>query len=96
MRTAAIRRTVFQSDNEIRRFRVLYDGKNYEPYAAEFPPTMGTVFGFLRSGHSWHGHRPFAGESWVVQVAWVKSQADLDRKRKNNRVAQFLKGIFGR
>jgi SM-20-related protein len=29
-------------------------------------------------------------------VAWVKSQADLDRKRKNNRMAQLFKGIFGR
>ena len=36
------------------------------------------------------------GERKVVQVAWVKSQADIDRKRKNNRVSQFFKGIFGR
>jgi hypothetical protein len=78
------------------RLRVLYDGKNYEPYALEVPPVMGTMFAFLRSDHSWHGHRPFAGERRVVQVAWVKSQADLDRKKKNNKVAQFFKGIFGR
>jgi SM-20-related protein len=78
------------------RLRVLYDSKSFEPYAAEVPPTMGTVFAFLRSDHSWHGHRPFAGERRVVQVAWVKSQADLDRKRKNNRMAQLFKGIFGR
>ena len=78
------------------RLRVLYDGKNYEPYAAEVPPTMGTFFAFLRGDNSWHGHRPFVGERRVVQIAWVKSQADLDRKRKNNKVAQFFKGIFGR
>jgi SM-20-related protein len=78
------------------RLRVLYDGENYEPYAVEIPPTMGTMFAFLRSDHSWHGHRPFTGERRVVQVAWVKSQADVDRKRKNNRVAQIFKGIFGR
>ena len=78
------------------RLRVLYDDKNYEPYAAEISPTMGTFFAFLRGDKSWHGHRPFVGERRVVQIAWVKSQADLDRKRKNNRVAQFFKGIFGR
>jgi SM-20-related protein len=78
------------------RLRVLYDSKSFEPYAAEVPPTMGTVFAFLRSGHSWHGHRPFAGERRVVQVAWVRSQADLERKRKNNKMAQLFKGIFGR
>jgi SM-20-related protein len=78
------------------RLRVLYDGQNYEPYALEVPPVMGTMFAFLRSDKSWHGHRPFSGERRVVQIAWVKSQADIDRKKKNNKVAQFFKGIFGR
>jgi SM-20-related protein len=78
------------------RLRVLYDDKKYEPYAVEVPPTMGTMFAFLRSDNSWHGHRPFVGERRVVQVAWVKSQADVERKKKHNKVAQFLKGIFKR
>jgi SM-20-related protein len=77
------------------RLRVLYDGKNYEPYKLEVPPTMGTMFAFLRSDNSWHGHLPFSGERRVVQIAWVKSQADVDRKKKHNRMAQFFKGIFG-
>jgi len=78
------------------RLRVLYDGKNFEPFKLEVPPTMGTMFAFLRSDKSWHGHLPFSGERRVVQVAWVKSQADVDRKKKHNRMAQFFKGIFGR
>jgi SM-20-related protein len=78
------------------RLRVLYDEKNYEPYKLEVPPTMGTMFAFLRSDNSWHGHLPFSGERRVVQIAWVKSQADVDRKKKHNRMAQFFKGIFGR
>ena len=78
------------------RLRVLYDGERFEPYKLEVPPVMGTVFAFLRADNSWHGHRPFSGERKVVQVAWVKSQADLDRKKKHNKVAQFFKGIFGR
>ncbi|MCB8822083.1 2OG-Fe(II) oxygenase [Microvirga rosea] len=78
------------------RLRVLYDGQNFEPYALEVPPTMGTMFAFLRSDNSWHGHRPFVGERRVVQIAWVKSQADVDRKKKHNKLAQFFKGIFGR
>ena len=78
------------------RLRVLYDGENFEPYAVEVPPTMGTVFAFLRGDRSWHGHRPFAGERKVVQIAWVKDAQELERKKKRNRTAQFLKGIFGR
>ncbi|GAB5377344.1 MAG: hypothetical protein AcusKO_38060 [Acuticoccus sp.] len=78
------------------RLRVLHNGTDFEPYAMEVPPTMGTVFAFLRADNSWHGHKPFDGERRVVQVAWIKSQEDLDRKRKNNKMAQFLKGIFRR
>jgi SM-20-related protein len=78
------------------RLRVLYDEKNFEPYAAEVPPTMGTVFAFLRSDNSWHGHQPFAGERRVVQVAWVTSADELNRKRKRNKWQQVFKGIFGR
>ncbi|MFC6789544.1 2OG-Fe(II) oxygenase [Methylobacterium komagatae] len=78
------------------RLRVLYDGKNFEPFAVEVPPTMGTMFAFLRADNSWHGHEPFEGERRVVQVAWLKDASELERKRKRNRTAQFLKGIFGR
>jgi SM-20-related protein len=78
------------------RLRVLYNENDFEPYAAEVPPTMGTVFAFLRADNSWHGHQPFVGERKVVQVAWVKDADELARKKKRNKVAQFLKGIFGR
>lgn len=78
------------------RLRVLYDDRHFTPYAVEVLPTMGTVFGFLRSDHSWHGHLPFEGERRVVQVAWVRSQEDLDRKRKRNKFSQYFKGVFGR
>ena len=78
------------------RLRVLYNEKDFEPYAAEVPPTMGTVFAFLRADNSWHGHQPFVGERKVVQVAWVKDADELARKKKRNKAAQFLKGIFGR
>ncbi len=78
------------------RLRVLYNEKDFEPYAAEVPPTMGTVFAFLRADNSWHGHQPFVGERKVVQVAWIRDADELARKKKRNKVAQFLKGVFGR
>ena len=78
------------------RLRVLYDETHFEPYKVEVPPVMGTVFGFLRSDNSWHGHRPFTGERKVVQIAWIRDADELARKKKRNSAAQFLKGIFGR
>ena len=78
------------------RLRVLYDDKDFEHFAAEVPPTMESVFGFLRADNSWHGHLPFAGERRVVQVAWIRDAKELERKKKRNRSAQFFKSIFGR
>jgi SM-20-related protein len=78
------------------RLRVVYDADRFEPYAVEVPPTMGTVFAFLRADNSWHGHKPFAGERKVVQVAWVRDAAELERKKQRNTMAKIFKGIFGR
>jgi SM-20-related protein len=83
-------------DDGAGRLRVLYGPDGFEPYKLEVPPTMGTMFAFLRADNSWHGHPPFAGERRVVQVAWVKDEAELARKKKRNSMAQFFKGIFGR
>ncbi|MBV9753478.1 MAG: 2OG-Fe(II) oxygenase [Hyphomicrobiales bacterium] len=83
-------------DDGAGRLRVLYGPDGFEPYKLEVPPTMGTMFAFLRADNSWHGHPPFAGERRVVQVAWVKDEHELARKKKRNSMAQFFKGIFGR
>ena len=84
------------NDDGAGRLRVLYGPDGFEPYKLEVPPTMGTMFAFLRADNSWHGHPPFAGERRVVQVAWVKDENELARKKKRNSMAQFFKGIFGR
>jgi Rps23 Pro-64 3,4-dihydroxylase Tpa1-like proline 4-hydroxylase len=83
-------------EQEDGRLRVLYDGEHFEPYACEVPPVMGTVFGFLRSDHSWHGHKPFTGERRVVQTAWIRDADELERKKSRNTLAKALKSIFGR
>jgi hypothetical protein len=76
------------------RLRVLYDENKFEPYAAEVPPTMGTIFAFLRADNSWHGHQPFTGERRVVQTAWITNAEEIERKKKRNGMAQFFKGLF--
>ncbi len=83
-------------DDGAGRLRVLYGPDGFEPYKLEVPPTMGTMFAFLRADNSWHGHPPFAGERRVVQVDWVKDENELARKKRRNSMAQFFKGIFGR
>lgn len=83
-------------DDGAGRLRVLNGPDDFDDMVTEVPPTMGTVFAFLRGEKSWHGHKPFAGERRVVQVAWIKDAEELERKKSRNTVAKFLKGIFGR
>lgn len=74
--------------------RVLYNEKQFEPYALEIPPLIGTSFAFTRSENSWHGHLPFTGERRVVQVTWLRDADALDRKVSNNKFHQKLKSFF--
>ncbi|MCK8784226.1 2OG-Fe(II) oxygenase [Roseomonas sp. NAR14] len=77
------------------RLRVLRDNKGFDNYTLEVPPDEGTMFAFLRGDRSWHGHTPFVGERRVVQIAWLRDAAEIERKRKRHRVSRFLKRIFG-
>jgi len=78
------------------RFRVLRNDHDFKDYVAEASPETGAIVGFKRADHSWHGHTPFVGERRVVQVAWVRSQADIDRKKKRHGMSSFFKKIFGK
>jgi hypothetical protein len=78
------------------RFRVLRNDHDFSDYVAEAAPETGAIVGFKRAGHSWHGHTPYVGERRVVQIAWVRSQADIDRKKKRHGMSSFFKRLLGR
>jgi SM-20-related protein len=78
------------------RFRVLRSAHDFNDYAAEASPEMGSFVAFRRADDSWHGHTPFTGERRVVQIAWVRSQADIDRKTRRHGLSSFLKRMLGR
>lgn len=78
------------------RFRVLRSDHDFSDCVAEVSPEMGSFVAFRRADHSWHGHTPFVGERRVVQIAWLRSQADIDRKTKRHGLSSFLKKLLGR
>ena len=80
--------------NPAGRIRVLRRESLADP-VAEVSPEEGNVFAFLRGEQSWHGHTPFVGERRVVQVAWLRDAAALERKTRRGRLAWWLKGVFG-
>jgi hypothetical protein len=73
--------------------RALNGPDDMEDYAAEVAPLAGRVFAFARSETSWHGHPPFAGERYVVQTTFLRSEADLERKEHRGGLQFFLKQL---
>jgi 2-oxoglutarate-Fe(II)-dependent oxygenase superfamily protein len=63
--------------------------------APEIQPLYGTLVAFRRAENSWHGHLPFEGERRVIQVAWLASAADVDRKNRRGRFSRLVKKIAG-
>jgi hypothetical protein len=55
------------------RLRMLRSATDIEDYAAEVPPDGGTMLAFLRTDHSFHGHKPFVGERRMMQVNFLRS-----------------------
>jgi SM-20-related protein len=74
-------------------FRVLNGAATMDDFACEVPPLLGTLVAFRRTENSWHGHPPFVGERRVVQMAYLRSQADLERKSRRGRWSLFLKKL---
>jgi hypothetical protein len=74
-------------------FRVLNGPGSMDDFACEAPPIFGTLIAFKRSDNSWHGHPPFAGERRVVQMAYVRSKEDVERKARRGRLSLFLKKL---
>jgi len=73
------------------RLRVLRDGADFDNMAEEIDPCAGSLFAFRRADNSWHGHLPFIGERRVVQMTWLRSQADIDRKENRGKLSHLLK-----
>lgn len=82
------------------KLRILRNGTDLENFAAEVPPSNGTLLVFKRSDHSWHGHKPYEGQRRVVQMNWVTEQAVVDREQRRHSVSTRFKKIknflFGR
>ena len=63
--------------------------------APEIRPLYGTLVAFRRADNSWHGHLPFEGERRVLQVAWLASAADVERKNRRGRFSRMVKAMAG-
>lgn len=75
------------------RFRILSTDRSFDDTVEEVPPLFGNFVAFVRTENSWHGHKPFEGERRVIQIAWLKSWEDFERKHKRGRFSLWLKNL---
>ncbi|BBD79808.1 2OG-Fe(II) oxygenase [Aerosticca soli] len=61
----------------------------------ELKPLYGEFAVFKRCDNSFHGHLPYAGERRVIQVAWLTSEDEKQRKTQRGRFARALKSVLG-
>jgi SM-20-related protein len=77
------------------RLRLLRSQTDINNFAAEVPPSGGTLVAFLRSDHSWHGHLPFHGERRVIQFNWVNDTSNQRLAIFRHRLSARVKHLFG-
>ena len=63
--------------------------------AAEIKPLYGNFVVFKRADNSFHGHLPFEGERRVIQVAWLTSEEEKQRKTQRGKLSRLFKKLFG-
>ena len=63
--------------------------------APEVKPLYGEFVIFKRADNSFHGHLPYEGERRVIQVAWLTSEEEKQRKTQRGVASRFFKKIAG-
>ena len=75
------------------RLRMLRGADDLDDYAAEIPPTAGTMVAFRRSARSFHGHHAHRGERRSLQLNWVTDAAVVRRELGRHRWSARLKAL---
>lgn len=63
--------------------------------APELKPLYGEFAVFRRTDNSFHGHLPYEGERRVIQVAWLTSEEEKQRKTRRGRFSRLFKKLLG-
>ncbi len=71
--------------------RLLRRRDDIEDYAVEVPPVNGTLLAFPNGENSWHGHRPYVGRRYAVQLNYMAEGAKARSEMRRHRVSALLK-----
>jgi hypothetical protein len=73
--------------------RLLRGPGDIEDYAVEVPPVNGTLLVFPNGPATWHGHKPFIGPRYVIQLNYMTTDATARSEMRRHKVSAFVKRL---
>jgi hypothetical protein len=74
--------------------RLLRRPDDLEDYAVEVPPTNGTLLVFPNGPTTWHGHRPYVGPRFSLQLNYMTNDAKAASELRRHRISAFVKRLL--
>jgi hypothetical protein len=73
--------------------RLLRGPDDIEDYAVEVPPVNGTLLVFPNGPTTWHGHRPFVGQRYAIQLNYMTNDDAARSELRRHRLSAFVKKL---
>jgi hypothetical protein len=73
--------------------RLLRSADNLEDYEVEIPPTNGTLLVFPNGPTTWHGHRPYVGPRFSLQLNYMTNDAKARSELRRHRLSALIKRL---
>jgi hypothetical protein len=73
--------------------RLLRGPGDIEDYAVEVPPVNGTLLVFPNGPTTWHGHRPFVGQRYAIQLNYMTTDDTARSELRRHRLSAFVKRL---
>ncbi len=73
--------------------RLLRGASDLEDYAVEVPPVDGTLLVFANGPDAWHGHAPYVGPRYVVQMNYMKNSVRARTELGRHHLSAFVKRL---
>jgi hypothetical protein len=71
--------------------RLLRGPSDIEDYAVQVPPVNGSLLVFPNGPTTWHGHKQFIGQRYVVQLNYMTADDAARSELRRHRISAFLK-----
>ena len=73
--------------------RLLRGPDDIEDYVREVPPVNGTLLIFPNGPTTWHGHKQFVGQRYVIQLNYMTTDSVARSEMRRHKVSAFIKRL---